>query len=70
MLALQNELDQLREDRAREKELAARRAREDEEELQILRDRCERLETGGSAGGVSVSYISMPQLTSCFSYLG
>ncbi|TFK44453.1 hypothetical protein BDQ12DRAFT_673015 [Crucibulum laeve] len=44
MLALQKELDDLRESRQREKEREARRAQEDEEELQILRDRCERLE--------------------------
>ena len=49
MLALQQELDQLREDREREQELAARRTKEDEDELQILRDRCERLEDGGGA---------------------
>ncbi|KIP03709.1 hypothetical protein PHLGIDRAFT_31670 [Phlebiopsis gigantea 11061_1 CR5-6] len=52
MLALQTELDQLREDHARERDLAARRARQDEEELQILRDRCERLEAGGGGGDV------------------
>ena len=50
MRSLQQEVDQLKEDREREKELAARRTREDEEELQILRDRCERLEANG--GGV------------------
>lgn len=49
MRALQNELDQLREEHAREKEMAARRAREDEQEIQMLRDR---LEAGGG-GGVS-----------------
>ncbi|GJE91341.1 hypothetical protein PsYK624_074900 [Phanerochaete sordida] len=47
MRALQQELDQLREESAREKEMAARRAREDEEELQVLR---ERLEAGGGGG--------------------
>lgn len=41
---MQKELDQLRNDRSREQETAARRARQDEEELQILRERCERLE--------------------------
>jgi protein SPA2 len=44
MRTLQNELEALREEQAREKDMAARRARQDEEELQILR---ERLETGG-----------------------
>lgn len=44
MRALQKELDELRETRQREKEREARRAQEDEDELQILRDRCEKLE--------------------------
>ena len=52
MRVLQQELEQLKEDREREQELSTRRAREDEEELQILRDRCERLEAGG--GGISL----------------
>ncbi|KAG6381880.1 hypothetical protein JVT61DRAFT_495 [Boletus reticuloceps] len=42
--ALQKELDELRELRAREKEREMKRAQNDEEELQILRDRLERLE--------------------------
>ena len=49
---LQGELDQVREAQARERDAAARRAREDEEELQILRERCERLEAQGGGGGV------------------
>lgn len=44
MRALQKELDELREVRQREKDREALRAREDEDELHILRDRCERLE--------------------------
>lgn len=52
MRSLEQELAQLREDREREQELSARRAHEDEEELQILRDRCERLEAGGGGGAV------------------
>lgn len=52
MLQLQKELEELREDREREQELSSRRAREDEEELQILRERCDRLE--GEGGGVSL----------------
>lgn len=44
MRALQKELEELREVRQREKEREALRAREDEDELRILRDRCERLE--------------------------
>lgn len=52
---MQKELDDLREDHRRTKELAARRASEDEEELQILRERCERLEAEHGGGGVSYS---------------
>jgi hypothetical protein len=44
MRSLQKELDDLREARTKERERDARRAREDEEELRILRDRCESLE--------------------------
>ena len=57
MLLLQKELDELREDREREKEMEARRAQEDEEELQILRQRCERLETEHGGGGVSSVFL-------------
>ncbi|CAL1711181.1 unnamed protein product [Somion occarium] len=51
MRTLQKELDELREDRSREKDLTARRVREDEEEIQILRERCERLEAQNSNQG-------------------
>jgi chromosome segregation ATPase len=44
MRALQRELDDLRDTRQREMDKEARRAQEDEDELRILRDRCERLE--------------------------
>lgn len=54
MLALQKELDDARETRSREKEREARRAQEDEEELQILRDRCETLEEERVNGGARV----------------
>lgn len=50
-MSLQQELDAAKEDLAREKDMAARRAREDEEELQILRDRCEQLESERGRGG-------------------
>lgn len=50
MRALQRELDELRDLRAREKERETRRAQADEEELQILRDRCERLEEERNSG--------------------
>lgn len=50
MRALQGELDNLRDLRAREKERETRRAQADEEELQILRDRCERLEEERNSG--------------------
>jgi protein SPA2 len=51
MRGLQKELDELR----RDKERDARRAREDAQELMLLRDRCERLESerAQSASGVS-----------------
>lgn len=45
ILDLQREIEEVREDRQREKERETRRMRDDEEELQILRDRCERLES-------------------------
>ena len=44
MRALHKELDELREVRQQETEREALRAHEDEGELRILRDRCERLE--------------------------
>lgn len=44
MLSLKKELEEAKETRQREKEREMRRAREDEEEIQILRERCERLE--------------------------
>ncbi|KAJ6603144.1 hypothetical protein B0H10DRAFT_2167264 [Mycena sp. CBHHK59/15] len=50
MRALQRELDELRETRQQEKEREARRAQEDEDELQILRERCERLEEERESG--------------------
>ena len=52
MLSLQQELEALREERSREKDIAARRQRQDEEEIQDLRDRCERLEASGGGGSV------------------
>lgn len=51
MVSLQQELNTAKEELAREKDVAARRAREDEEELQALRDRCERLELERGTGG-------------------
>lgn len=51
MFTLQQELETLRQERAREQEAVARRSREDEEELQILRERCERLEEERVGGG-------------------
>ncbi|KAG2352042.1 hypothetical protein BDR07DRAFT_1344693 [Suillus spraguei] len=58
MKTLQRELDDIRDLRAREKEREARRAQADEEELQILRDRCERLEEERSSGfGIDNSEI-------------
>ena len=51
MLALQQELEALREERARERDVAERRRQQDEDEIQILRERCEVLESSGGAGG-------------------
>ena len=51
ILDLQREVEEVREDRQREKERESRRMRDDEEELQILRDRCERLESERSTLG-------------------
>ena len=44
MLALQKELNDLREESHRARDREVRRVQQDEEELQILRERCERLE--------------------------
>ncbi|KAI0759954.1 hypothetical protein BD413DRAFT_594323 [Trametes elegans] len=52
MLALQQELETLREERSREKDMAARRQQQDEEEIEALRERCERLEMQSSGGSV------------------
>ncbi|KAI0090600.1 hypothetical protein BDY19DRAFT_936134 [Irpex rosettiformis] len=53
-LQLQKELEEIREDRDREKELATRRAQDDESELHILRERCETLEAGGGGGDTEI----------------
>ena len=55
MRALQQELEELREDRARDRDREQRRQQEHEEELQILRDRCETLEAERANGGGGVS---------------
>lgn len=52
MRAMQKELEDLR----REREQSSRRAREDDEELQILRERCERLEEERANGQGGVSF--------------
>ncbi|KAI0753047.1 hypothetical protein C8Q80DRAFT_1149566 [Daedaleopsis nitida] len=52
MLSLQQELDALREERARERDIAERRSRQDQEELRALRERCDILESGEGGGGV------------------
>ncbi|KAJ8076914.1 component of the polarisome [Marasmius tenuissimus] len=59
MRNLQKELEELRETRQLEKEREARRASDDEEELQILRDRIERLEEerSGDVGGVDTELV-------------
>jgi hypothetical protein len=55
MRALQKELEELREDRARDRDREHMRQQEHEDELQILRDRCETLEAerGNGERGVS-----------------
>ena len=68
MRELEDEVDSLRRERdRRERDKVA-----DEEELQILRDRCERLEEerergGGGRGGVRLKHTSPPHvvLTVC-----
>ena len=60
MRALQKELEELREDRARDREREHRRQQEHEEELQILRDRCETLEAERNNGGPRVSVSLSP----------
>jgi hypothetical protein len=55
MLALQKELDNVREDSQRVREREVRRSRQDEEELQILRERCERLEEEWTSAVCSVT---------------
>lgn len=54
MLSLQQELETLREERARERDMAARRQRQDEEEIQSLRDQ---LDAGGGGGSVRVPLL-------------
>ena len=56
MLALQKELDNVREDTQRSRDREIRRSRQDEEELQILRDRCERLEEERTSAVCSVTF--------------
>jgi len=60
MRALQKELEELREDRARDRDREHRRQQEHEEELQILRDRCETLESERANGGGGVSPLLSP----------
>ena len=54
MLALRKELEEMRDDRERSQDVEARRAREDEDVLQILRERCERLEEERADGAGAV----------------
>jgi hypothetical protein len=72
MLALQKELDNMREDSQRTRERENRRSRQDEEELQILRERCERLEEERTSAVCSVTspisiapHSSTDRLRSC-----
>lgn len=54
MRTLQKELEDLRAQRSRE----AAQAREDQAELDALREKCERLESGGMSGAVGMSTLS------------
>jgi hypothetical protein len=63
MRALQKELEELREDRARDRDREHGRRQEHEEELQILRDRCETLEEERGNAGVSVPFSSAYSLS-------
>jgi hypothetical protein len=67
MLALQKELDNLREDGQRAREREARRALQDEEELQILRERCERLEEDRAS---AVCSVTSPTIAPSHSFTG
>ena len=66
MRALQKELEELQEDRARDRDREHMRQQEHEEELQILRDRCETLEAERDNGesGVSVLLSPFPSIDS------
>lgn len=64
MRALQKELDDAKELRQREKEREARRAKEDEEELEILRSRCEKLEEERENRATSADAVVVEQLRS------
>lgn len=56
MRTLKRELNELRDERSREQDSSARRAREDAAELEALRERCQRLEAErlDAAAGVSL----------------
>ncbi|KAH9910663.1 uncharacterized protein BXZ73DRAFT_108666 [Epithele typhae] len=62
MLSLQQELETLKEERARERDIAERRQRQDREEMEDLRERYEMLESSG--GGGSVDSAILDQLRS------
>lgn len=64
MLALQKELDSMREDAQRSREREVRRAHQDEEELQILRERCEQLEDEHASGVSGADVEVVEQLRS------
>lgn len=64
MRALQKEIHELRDLRAREKERESKRAQNDDDELQILRDRLEHLEDerGGGLSQVCPFISALPTL--------
>lgn len=55
MRNLKRELNELRDERSREQELSARRARDDASEVEELRERCQRLEAERLDSGVCPS---------------
>ncbi|KAI0833898.1 hypothetical protein BC628DRAFT_1414605 [Trametes gibbosa] len=60
MLSMQQELETLREERTREKDMAVRRQRQDDEEIQALRDQ---LEFGAGGGSPLISPLRLSRVS-------
>ena len=69
MLSLQQELEALREERAREKDIADRRQRQDRAEIEALQERCDILESNGGGGSVSVLVLASRMLRAIAEFL-